>query len=129
MEITLNRILVVDEDATFQEVLRDALERGAGYHVETCGAGHEAVEKAPVFAPDLILLDVDGLAPDRAETLTALRNLKETARTPIVFLSSGICQQDVDHYRGLGVHDVIRKSDDPATLPLTVRNIWEWYTM
>src|SRR4051794_40114221 len=53
----LARVLLVEDDPDTQIIASFALTRG-GFTIEVCGTGAEALETAPVFAPDLILLDV-----------------------------------------------------------------------
>jgi CheY-like chemotaxis protein len=51
------RVLVVDDDPTFAEML-EALLAGAGYTVRRARDGLEALDVAATFAPDVILLDL-----------------------------------------------------------------------
>jgi CheY-like chemotaxis protein len=58
-----------------------ALEAVGGFQVALCGCGAEAIERAPGFAPDLILLDVRMPDMDVPMTLQALLRLSQTTHT------------------------------------------------
>ena len=62
--------------------------RGAQYEVETATNGSEGLDKALRNVPDLIV--TDGLMPDidGFELLRQLRTHSETARVPVVMLTS-----------------------------------------
>jgi DNA-binding response OmpR family regulator len=80
------RILLVDDDATLTEMLQAFLQQ-RGFAVEVAYGGAEALEKAAVFQPDLILLDI-GL-PDISglEVLRRLRSSPATAETIMILLT------------------------------------------
>lgn len=50
------KILIVDDDADFTELLRDALREP--YEVEVAGTAVEAALRLPQFRPDVILMDI-----------------------------------------------------------------------
>lgn len=123
----LNRILFVEDDPDIQTVARLGLKAVGGFTVEICSSGREAVAAAPAFGPDLILLDVMMPGMDGISTLKALRELPETANTPIIFLTAKVQTHEVAHYKQLGVLDVIAKPFDPMTLSTTLNRIWLQY--
>jgi CheY-like chemotaxis protein len=88
MTRSLNRILVVDDDADIQEVVAAALEDFGGYTIEGCTSGAAAVERAPLFRPDLILLDIAMPDMDGLATLQALRATPVVVSTPVVFFTA-----------------------------------------
>ena len=120
----LNRILFVEDELDIQMVARLALEDIGGFTVEACSSGSEALEKAPQFSPDLILLDVMMPAPDGPATLSALARQPESAHTPVVFVTAKVQNHEVAHYLELGAVDVIVKPFDPMTLADQVLEIW-----
>lgn len=84
---TAYKILVVDDDPDIVELLEYNL-RKEGYEVATAPDGRKALEVAPQFGPDIILLDVmmphlDGIAACRE--LRALPRFKDTY---ILFLTA-----------------------------------------
>jgi len=121
----LRRILCVEDEPDIQTVARLALETLGGFEVVICGTGPEAVERAPRFEPDLILLDVMLPEMDGPQTLAALRRLPELRAVPVVFMTAKVQPGEVRRYLELGVVDVIAKPFDPMVLPQRVRAIWE----
>ncbi len=124
-EPRLKRILYVEDEPDIQAVAKLALENIGGFTVEICSSGSAAIEAAPRFAPDLILLDVMMPEMDGISTYKALREIAETATTPVVFMTAKVQKQEVEGYEELGAIDVIRKPFDPMTLAATIREIWQ----
>lgn len=68
------RVLVVDDSATVRSIVSKGIERDPA--VEVCGLasnGRVALEKIPVCAPDLVILDIEMPEMDGLATLTILR--------------------------------------------------------
>ncbi|RCX24851.1 response regulator [Thioalbus denitrificans] len=121
----LRRILCVEDEPDIQTVARLALETLGGFEVAFCDTGPEAIERAPRFGPDLILLDVMLPEMDGPQTLAALRQLPELGAVPVVFMTAKVQPGEVRRYLELGAVDVIAKPFDPMVLPQRVRAIWE----
>jgi CheY-like chemotaxis protein len=124
---SLTRILLVEDDPDIQTVACLALKAVGGFTVEVCSSGSEAIQKAPIFAPDLILLDVMMPGMDGMTTLKALRELPPTFSTPVIFLTAKVQTHEVVYYKQLGVLDVIAKPFDPMTLSATLHRMWSKY--
>lgn len=80
------RVFVVDDDADTTECMSRLLKHN-GHEVRVANRGATAIEQAPIFKPDLMLVDlgmpqVDGLAVARQ-----VRLLPELARTSLIALS------------------------------------------
>ena len=120
----LTRILYVEDESDIQAIARLALEQIGGFTVEICSSGRKAIEVAPEFAPDLILLDVMMPEMDGITTFKALREIPQTAVTPVIFLTAKVQKQEIERYKELGVADVIPKPFDPMALAATVNSIW-----
>jgi CheY-like chemotaxis protein len=121
----LKRILLVEDAPDIQMVTRVALEKLGGFEVEVCGSGGEAIEKAPSFAPDLILLDVMMPEMDGPSTLANLRKLPTVSEVPIVFITAKAGQEDLERFQEMGALDVIFKPFDPNMLAATILALWE----
>ncbi len=121
------RILIVDDAPEICLIAQLALERVGGFTVQTINSGTEALDLAPRFAPDLILLDVVMPDLDGPETLRELRSLPALSSTPIIFLTAKDQAQDIAQLKGLGAIAVLVKPFDPLTLSATIRKIWEDY--
>lgn len=81
------RILVVEDDREIVDVLRRTL-RADGFTVEGVGDGAAALETAPDFLPDLVILDLGLPDMDGEEVCRELRLGQETARVPILMLTA-----------------------------------------
>lgn len=120
----LRKILLVEDDADIRLIARTALEGLGGYVVATASSGREALETAPGFAPDLILLDIMLPEMDGPTTLVALREVPALRSTPVVFLTARVLSSDLELYKPLGALAVIGKPFDPLTLAAEVERLW-----
>jgi len=111
------KILVADDDADVQEILKVALE-GAGYDVVTASNGEEALEAVGEESPDLIVLDVMMTQPD--EGFYVAQKIKRSEQPiPIIMLTAVSqatgWQYDKDEEM-IPVEEFIDKPVDPSTL-------------
>lgn len=121
----LNKVLYVEDEPDIQTVALMALETIGEFTVKACSSGQEAVEAAPAFEPDLVILDVMMPGMDGPATMEALRKLPVTADVPMIFMTAKVQSHEVERYRAMGAADVIAKPFDPITLADQVRAIWE----
>jgi CheY-like chemotaxis protein len=121
---SLKRVLYVEDEPDIQAIAKLALEAIGGFSVKLCSSGGEALEIAPAFAPDLILLDVMMPGMDGPSTLKALREIPALASIPVIFMTAKVQSHEVARYKELGALDVIAKPFDPMTLSETVKSIW-----
>jgi len=121
----LQKVLYVEDEPDIQAVARVALEMIGGFTLTICSSGAQALQEAPAFAPDLILLDVMMPGMDGPTTLANLRQIDSLTNTPIVFMTAKVQANEVASYKALGAVDVIAKPFDPMTLAAQVRSIWE----
>lgn len=120
----LTKILIIEDDSDIQTVARMALETVGGFTVEACGSGKDAIEVAPQFMPDVILLDVMMPEMDGPTTLQHLRTDAVVGATPVIFCTAKAMPTELEHYKALGAAGVIAKPFDPMTLAQQVRDIW-----
>ena len=81
-------VLVIDDDPLMIEMVKDFLE-GYGYHVIPARTGQEALAKAAISKPDVLILDVMMPGMDGYETC---RHLKQDARlsgVPVIMFTAG----------------------------------------
>ncbi|MBI2997055.1 MAG: response regulator [Deltaproteobacteria bacterium] len=95
------RILIIDDNADFSNLVRSRLEETGKYKVQVENEGSSGIDTARTFKPDLILLDV--VMPDIGgpEVAEQLRDDKEMARIPVVFLTSIVSEEEVKSHGGL----------------------------
>lgn len=120
----LQKILMVEDETDIQTIARVALEMVGKFDVEICSGGEEALQKAPTFAPDLIVLDVMMPVMDGPMTMARLRELDGFSQTPIVFMTAKAQPEEAAGYRALGAAAVIMKPFDPMTLADELRTIY-----
>jgi two-component system KDP operon response regulator KdpE len=105
-------VLVVDDETQIRRFLKISLE-AHGYHVHETASGQEALEKAALLRPDLIILDI-GL-PD-LDGLHVLQQLREWTATPVIMLS--VRDADSDKIAALDAG-----ADDYLTKPFSVEEL------
>ncbi|WP_321337716.1 response regulator [uncultured Cohaesibacter sp.] len=120
----LQRITYVEDDQDIRAIAELALGTLAGYTLDLCENGKEAVEAIPAFQPDLVLLDVMMPVMDGMETLKRLKNTPELADIPVIFMTAKAQRHEVQAYKDKGAIDVITKPFDPMELPANVQKIW-----
>jgi two-component system OmpR family response regulator len=120
----LHRVTYVEDDPDIRSITEFALKELGGFELDVCASGPEALDRAPGFNPDLIILDVMMPGMDGIETYKRLRAIPTLAKTPIVFMTAKAMKHETERYRALGAADVIAKPFDPIKLPERVREIW-----
>ena len=81
------KILVVDDDPDIVEILRYNLSL-AGYDVKSAINGKEAIKKAKLFIPEIILLDIMMPEMDGIQACSQLKEISSLSNTIIIFLSA-----------------------------------------
>ena len=83
----MKKILVVDDEDDILHFLEMVL-REKGYQVTTASGGHEALTRAQIDKPDLVLLDIMMPQMDGWEVLKLLRVDDDTRGIPVAMLSA-----------------------------------------
>ncbi len=81
------KILIVDDDRDFAEILKTKLER-AGLAVETASNGAEGLEKVKKSPPDLLILDVMMPEKNGFEVCKELKSNPQFEELPIIMLTA-----------------------------------------
>lgn len=121
----LRRVLCVEDDPDIRMIIEFSLSTVGGLEVCLCSGGHLALQQAPVFLPDLVLLDVMMPGLNGPETLAALRQMPCMQGVPIVFMTAKAMPDEVEELLQYGATGVIVKPFDPMTLPQDIRIYWE----
>ena len=121
----LQRVLHVEDDESIRAVTEVALQTVGHLSVLSCAGGREALEKAPAFNPQLILLDVMMPEMDGPSTLRELSALLDLSEIPVLFMTAKVQDKEVAQYRRLGAFDIIVKPFDPMTLADTLKQQWQ----
>ncbi len=105
-------ILVVDDEQSYRDALRVALER-EGFRVEVAADGVEAIERFDAVRPALVLLDV--MLP-RISGIDVCRELRSRSQVPIIMVTAR--NAEIDAVVGLEVG-----ADDYVTKPFRLREL------
>ncbi|MBQ2871060.1 response regulator transcription factor [bacterium] len=116
----MNKILVIDDDITINELVRINLEL-QGYNVYTAENGTVGFALAKQEQPDLIVLDVMMPEVDGFTVAKRIRECKQIADTPILMLTA--LSQLNDKVKGfdIGVDDYLVKPFEIEELKVRVR--------
>ena len=128
MSKSLSRIMLVEDDPDIQLITRLSLEVGAGYEVRVCASGVEALEAAPEYAPDLILMDMMMPGMDGLSTMEALRAIAATAHTPVIFFTANTQEKMRQDLLRRGALGVIVKPVEPNALVAQIHSHWSRFT-
>jgi DNA-binding response OmpR family regulator len=121
----LNRILYLEDDVDFHEVVQMSLEDIGGFKVKVCSNVEDFLIQAEKFQPDLFLLDI--MLPDTSGPLVLmeLRKNPKFNDIPAIFISASLLGYDIIKYRELGVLGVIRKPFDPINISQTIEVLFQ----
>ena len=108
-------ILVVEDDDNILELITFHLKHH-GFAVDQTFTGEEALERAFVNRPDLILLDLMLPAMNGLEVCATLKNDVATRGIPVVIVSARGADTDVVAGLEAGADDYVVKPFSPATL-------------
>ncbi len=121
----LQRILHVEDVPSIQVVTRIALEKLGGFQVLSCSTAQAALEQAPGFRPDLILLDVMLPQMSGLELLQRLAPLLDLEQTMVVLLTGQVDDPaPPEELRRLGVRTLLHKPFDPLQLAAQLNELW-----
>jgi CheY-like chemotaxis protein len=110
-----SRILVVDDDASLAEILREILQ-SENYDVVTASSGAEALVHLYRETPDLVLTDLQMPGMDGLELLRKIRGDLSVCQTPVVFLTVIDSLDREVEALNLGADDYIAKPIERARL-------------
>lgn len=116
----MKKILIIDDDATFQKAMYAKLEL-LTYQVVTASDGEEGLSKAISEKPDLILLDIKMPKLDGIGFLKKLRASGNIHNIPIIITSNLSTIDKISEGVALGVRGYIIKSNE--TLDTIVKEV------
>lgn len=106
--MAIKRILIVDDSPTERHVLNDLLTK-SGYEVVASDNGEDAILKAKLLKPDLILMDVVMPGLNGFQATRAISRDPETRGIPVILCTSK--NQETDKIWGMrqGARDYVVK--------------------
>lgn len=116
----IERIMLIDDDASIRKIAAVTLERVGKWQVRTADGGVNGLAMAAEFKPDVILLDVMMPGMDGPATYKLLKEDPAVTNTPVIFMTAKVQGQELESYSQLGVQGVISKPFNPLTLPAEI---------
>ena len=118
----MKKILIANDRPEVVELVRVTLE-GEDYQIAAASNGKEALKKARLEKPDLVLLDVVMPKMDGFEVCRKLRKDPETQEIPIIMLTAKGQEVDQEKGREVGARDYITKPFSPSALLVKIEEI------
>ncbi len=118
----MSKILVAEDERDIRDLIGFTL-RFAGFEVLLADNGIEAIEKAPLEQPDLIILDVRMPKMTGYEACRQLKKNPATSAIPIVFLSAKGQEGEIKQGLASGALEYIVKPFAPDELVNQVKDI------
>lgn len=87
-KISLKKILIIDDEASFCRLVKMNLEISGKFSVFICQEGKEGLRMARQILPDVILLDIMMPKTDGFQVLSALKGDAKTAEIPVIMISA-----------------------------------------
>lgn len=116
------RILIADDTLSSRELLRSILE-SSGYEVVEAEDGEQVLERATVFKPHLMILDLQMTLLNGCATATALRRIPEFRTTPILALTAAVSDAVPEQIAEAGFTNYLVKPIGPARLRQCIAGI------
>ncbi len=117
------RILIADDDSVSLHLLSQVFKEG--FTVHCVKSGEEALSVVLAFKPDIILLDIVMKGMYGFEVCRRLKNMRDTAHTPVVFISSREdAETEIEGLKAGGI-DFITKPFNPAIVRMRITNYIE----
>jgi DNA-binding response OmpR family regulator len=111
------KIVLVDDDASVQEVVRGYLEKD-GYHVFVAGDAAGGLDLVARIKPGLVVLDL--MLPDRPGE-EVCRDIRERSDVPILMLTAKAGEEERVGGLALGADDYLTKPFSPRELVAVMR--------
>ena len=105
------KILLVDDEVGFAELLRDLLVMD-NYEVEVANDGQEGLDKIPSFNPDVIISDIVMPRLSGFEMFKKIKATPATAQIPFLFITGFQDDRVLAEARKIGVFGILRKPVD-----------------
>jgi class 3 adenylate cyclase len=114
------KVLIVDDEPFNLDLLEQEL-GDQEYIIERAGDGAQALEKIPLFLPDVILLDYMMPGMNGLEVLERLRQDERHKGIPVILLTAKAAQEDKIRGLDAGADDYVIKPFDAFELLARVR--------
>ena len=113
--------LVADDEPDMQHFLKTELQRD--YDVIEATDGIQALEKAELFLPDVVLLDMMMPEMDGLDVCKALRTREATANIPVILLTARADEETKFDALQMGANDFLAKPFSATELQARIKNL------
>lgn len=118
----MQSVLIVDDNALIRQALCELFTREGDFDVcGEAGDGKEAIEKAQLFHPDLVVTDLSMPVMNGLEEARALMKLMPTV--PVIIFTAFVSSALEKEAAASGVSAIISKSERPTVLIETARTL------
>ena len=94
-----NKVLAVDDDQHFTNMLKMNLERNGEFEVKVVNDPTHALEMARHFKPEVVLLDIIMPKLDGGDVLLQLRQDPELHKVPVIMLTALLSDGDEENWK------------------------------
>ena len=116
------KILLVDDEAGFAELLRDLLEMD-NYEVELAHDGQEGLDKLQGYVPDVIISDVVMPRLSGFEMFKQVKANPETSKIPFLFITGFQDDRVLSEARKIGIFGILKKPIDIEQIESRLRDL------
>jgi DNA-binding response OmpR family regulator len=117
------KILIAEDERDIRDLIELTLTAFAGHQVVKAVDGQDALEKAPLVMPDLIMMDVRMPRMTGYQACAAMKQIDSIKNIPVVFLSAKGQDSEIDTGLDVGAFDYILKPFAPDELAARVAEI------
>jgi CheY-like chemotaxis protein len=107
----MKTILVVDDDATFLDLVTTAL-KDHGYNTATAMSGDDGIASIRETTPDALLLDVKMPGMSGMEFLRKLKLVKPGANIPVIIVTNDASLETMSEGAELGIQSYVLKANE-----------------
>lgn len=105
------KILVIEDEISLAELIKDILEKNRNIKVSLVHNGADALDSFYTISPDLVLLDIN--LPN-VDGWTICKEIKETSSVPLIMMTAR--DSEIDEIKGLNIG-----ADDYITKPFSLK--------
>ena len=114
--MALTRVLLAEDDADIQTLVRISLKMRGVADVQVTENGEECLARLKDFTPEVILLDVMMPKLDGYDTCRKLKENPDTRGIPVIFLTAKTQHYEIEQGLALGAVGYLTKPFDPMKL-------------
>jgi DNA-binding response OmpR family regulator len=93
--LSIKKILIVDDEIPIHNYLKKKFTK-LGYEVSVADEGHSALDRAFLFLPDILLLDIKLPGLNGIEVCKILKSDEKTKHIPIIMLSAKAQTEEIE---------------------------------